>query len=211
MRLLRNEVFSASDHPLLGDKRFRVLDVDAATKRLILFQLDLLPRSRKPFVVDLDDLREWEDNGSIRWVDFETPRIMTLNDSEIPKPKRKKRDKRFKSIAPLIDRSNFLWQFAANRRCALVAEEAESQSVLAIEIYRILHRFWEYGQTQNALLDNTASCGAPGKDRTPGARPLGAPLRQGIFIQRSKRKVNIDDESPRFLRRVNSLGQAAIA
>lgn len=194
MRILRNEVFHAEDHPLLGDSRFRILEIKPEFESLILFELELLPRAKKPFVADLEAIHDWESSEWIQFADYEAPRIMTLDDDQIPEDMRTKRDSRLKSIQQLINDPDFLWQFASNRRCDLVAAEARRQSALAMEIYRILWRFWEYGQTPNALLDNTANCGAPGKDRIPGSRLLGAPLREGKFVKRSRRKVNVDDD-----------------
>ena len=166
MQILRNEVVQASNHSILGDSRYRILDINASSKAAILFQLDLFPRPRKPFVVGLDDLSDWQEKQAICRVDYETPQIMTLDDERIPKVKLEKRDGRYNLISSLISQPDFVWRFASNCRCKDVAEEAKSQSKLAITIYRVLHRYWEYGQCTNALLDNTANCGAPGQDRT---------------------------------------------
>lgn len=48
-------------------------------------------------------------------------------------------------------------------------------------IYRYLRRYWQRGQTPNALLPDYANCGGKGKQKTRGEKRLGRPIEYGSY------------------------------
>ena len=48
-------------------------------------------------------------------------------------------------------------------------------------IYRYLRRYWQRGQTPNALLPDYANCGGKGKPKTRGEKRLGRPKEHGSY------------------------------
>ncbi|NRR32638.1 Mu transposase C-terminal domain-containing protein [Oxalobacteraceae bacterium] len=80
------------------------------------------------------------------------------------------------------------------RRSALVAQVAERHSVSHPTVYRYLRRYWQRGQTPNALLPDYANSGAPGKVRAISAgvqrgRPRKPGAAPGLNVDEDIRRV----------------------
>ena len=70
-------------------------------------------------------------------------------------------------------------------------------------IYGYLRRYWQRGQTKNALLPDYARCGAPGVERTkhtPGEPKRGGPTREKL-AGRGQTGVNVDETAKEYFRR----------
>lgn len=193
MQPLRNAVFRTVEHPTLPEADFRILDISPDGRSLVLFQLGLLPDPLKPFIVGIDKFSQWQADGLIEIVASCTPAIMLRTEDDLPEDAIKLRDQRYTRIQDLVEEPDFLTRYAAERRSKLVVGIAKQQGCAPRDLYRLIKRFWEYGQVPNALLDNYEQCGAPGKRRLAGTKQRGAPLDQGQFITRSRKSVNIDD------------------
>ena len=194
MQILRNEVFRGTPKGPFGNAKYRVLDVIPKANALVLFELGVRPQPRKPFIFDLSDLCQREEEGEIEWITYGLPLIMSMDDDDISQKRIEERDRQFERIEGLVTDPEFLLAFASNGRSDRVVKEAKRLSLKPNQLYRPLYRFWEYGQQENALLGDTANCGAPGKDRMPSAKQRGAPLKLGKFVARSRRSVNIDED-----------------
>lgn len=65
--------------------------------------------------------------------------------------------------------------FVRKQRGLMVSRQAQAMSVTEQTIYRYLRKYWQYGQTRNALLPAYEQCGGKGKERKGGERKLGRP------------------------------------
>lgn len=190
MQILRNRVIEVDGHHLLADGRYRVLSASGSARAVVLFRLGMLPESRKPFLVPLKLFSEWTDEPCVTFVDYVLPVTMMLTEETLSENQSADRDSRFEIIRPLIEDKSFLSRYASEQRSSLVIAHAKAIDVRPKVIYRLLNRYWEYGQMANALLDSYDNCGAPGQVRKIGSKQLGAPLDEGIFIHRSRQGVN---------------------
>ena len=82
------------------------------------------------------------------------------------------RDAAWKLVAGLVKHPDI---FDPVRRGELVEATAQAQGVKAITVRKHLRRYWQRGQTPDALQPDYRRCGAPGAARTVGTVKLGRP------------------------------------
>lgn len=126
------------------------------------------------------------------------PYLMLLGDSE-HQPAVKHlalRDRAWQIIAPLVAQEPAIYQ--AHLRGALVAQATRLNGVSHPTVYRYLRRYWQRGQTPNALLPDYANSGGRGKLRqaSEGVK-RGRPRKDGAAASTG---VNVDEEMRRVLR-----------
>ena len=92
----------------------------------------------------------------------------------IPANHRKYRDKAWAVIEPLVeDKSGKI--FVRAERGPLVKAAVERTKLTKTTIYKYLRRYWQGGQTKNALLPYFDQCGGKGQERKSGERKRGRP------------------------------------
>lgn len=92
----------------------------------------------------------------------------------IPPSHRKHRDKAWAVIEPLVeDRSGKI--FVRAERGLLVEAAVKRAKLTKTTIYKYLRRYWQGGQTKNALLPYFDQCGDKGRERKSGDRKRGRP------------------------------------
>lgn len=124
------------------------------------------------------------------------PYLMLLG-QEQPAPKHLAlRDRAWQIIAPLVAQEPAIYQ--AHMRGALVAQATRLHGVSHPTVYRYLRRYWQRGQTPNALLPDYANSGGRGKVRqaSEGVK-RGRPRKDGAADSAG---VNIDDDIRRVIR-----------
>jgi len=85
-----------------------------------------------------------------------------------------RRDAAWEVIAPLVeDRTGQI--FYAQGRGTLLNEREKQIGFTKKTIYKFLRRYWQGGQTKNALLPLFDKCGAKGKDRGSSSKKRGRP------------------------------------
>lgn len=106
------------------------------------------------------------------------------------------RDRAWQIIAPLVAQEPAIFQ--AQLRGALVAQATRLHGVSHPTVYRYLRRYWQRGQTPNALLPDYANSGGRGKLRQASAGvKRGRPRKDDAAASTG---VNVDDEMRRVLR-----------
>jgi len=124
------------------------------------------------------------------------PYLMLLG-PEQPAPKHLAlRDRAWQIIASLVAQEPAIYQ--AHMRGALVAQATRQHGVSHPTVYRYLRRYWQRGQTPNALLPDYANSGGRGKVRqaSEGVK-RGRPRKDGTADSAG---VNIDDDIRRVIR-----------
>lgn len=93
------------------------------------------------------------------------PWLRPLPSNAIPPSHQARRDQNWALIQPLVcDRPAIFLAKSRGRAIAdLIARRGSNKHTL----YRLLRRYWQRGQTLNALLPDYAGCGGRGKDRGP--------------------------------------------
>ncbi|MBW4540402.1 MAG: DDE-type integrase/transposase/recombinase [Myxacorys chilensis ATA2-1-KO14] len=110
----------------------------------------------------------------------------------IPAKHRERRDQAWEIIAPLVENKDGRI-FFSHGRGALLNAWAEKTGCTKMTLYRYLRRYWQGGQTRNALLPLFSKCGAPGKERQSHGKKRGRPSRISTVTQMPV-GVNVDDK-----------------
>jgi hypothetical protein len=128
------------------------------------------------------------------------PSEMLLPDDQINKKNIDVRTKSYALIAELIEDPEFLKSYASTGRSNIVVSYANKMNVNALVVYRLLARYWKYGQTLNALLIFTSKYGGKGKEKSSSERQRGRPRNYGKYGLIKKVSVNVSDQDKFFIK-----------
>lgn len=135
---------------------------------------------------------------------------IVLSNSELSEVQREYRDKAWSAIAPIIAKGESV--FYTRERGQLIKEAVRSTGRSEPTIRKDLRRYWQGGQTKNALLPRFDKCGGKGKHRRSDCCKRGRPS----FLSIAKGEtlgVNVDAEIQEKFRKgirlfyENSLGR----
>ncbi len=120
------------------------------------------------------------------------PYLVLANPQALPPKYIEARDRAWQMLAGLVEQEPAIYE--ARRRGELVQEAARRHGISHPTIYRYLRRYWQRGQTPNALLPDYANSGGRGKTReaTPGVkrgRPRKDAASPGINIDEGMRTI----------------------
>ncbi len=124
------------------------------------------------------------------------PHLVVTSQELLPLKHRQLRDRAWEIIAPLVAQEPAI--YSAQLRGALVAQATRLHKVSHPTVYRYLRRYWQRGQTPNALLPDYANSGGRGKVRQASegvkrGRPRKHPSEASAGI-------NVDDAVRRVMR-----------
>ena len=74
-----------------------------------------------------------------------------------------KRNEAYNIIEPIITNKDC---FNFNKRKKLIDQVSTQKNISYVTIYKLLRRYWQRGQTPNALIPDYKNSGAPGKNRS---------------------------------------------
>lgn len=97
-----------------------------------------------------------------------------------------KRDQNYSLIYPLISHELF---YIPAQRGKIISEIMNQHEVTKQTIYRLARRYWQRGQTPNALLPDYRNSGAKGQKRTAKDKKLGRPR-----IYNSEQGINVNED-----------------
>ncbi len=120
-------------------------------------------------------------------------------ESTLSEGDRTRREEAWTLIAALVTRSADEI-FVADQRGPLVAALVERTGRTKRLIYGYLRRYWQGGQTKNALLPLFARCGGKGKERSSGAAKRGRPSSRARGNEQAM-GVNVDGAMQESFRR----------
>jgi putative transposase len=123
--------------------------------------------------------------------------VPSQSEEDIPVKHRQRRDQAWHIIQPLIAAGKDI--FVAEKRGPLVAAVAEQAGKTKTTVYGYLRRYWQGGQTRNALLPRYHNCGAPDQIRPDTERKRGRPsdLERATGVRMG---VNVDDRIRDYFR-----------
>ena len=108
-----------------------------------------------------------------------------------------KRDQNYALIYPLISHELF---FIPAQRGNIINEIMAQHEVTKQTIYRLIRRYWQRGQTPNALLPDYRNSGAKGQKRTSKDKKLGRPR-----IYNSEQGINVNEDIEKLFYRTIKL------
>lgn len=98
----------------------------------------------------------------------------SIPDELLTEAARTRRDQAWAAIRPLVE-AHIPDLFMRNERGKLAAAHAAKVDVSKTTLYGYLRRYWQGGQTPNALLPGFQACGAPGEARRDQGQKRGRP------------------------------------
>ncbi|OJB30494.1 Mu transposase C-terminal domain-containing protein [Burkholderia ubonensis] len=190
-----NTVIEALADQLPFEGTARVLWSDESAGVTTLITVAQTPR--KPWTVASEDVKTWLLRGEARRTQFRLPAYMLRVEEDISEGERASRDRNWERIAGLIDTAVPGEIFAAGAMGPLVALHAKATGSQRKTLYRLLYRYWMFGQIRNALLPDYENAGAPGKARvfSAGKRPGRPPKHLAKSGERVGKILGDDDKS----------------
>ena len=104
----------------------------------------------------------------------------------------KKREANYQLIKPLVDAPGF---YDPKVRSQIIQTILEQKGSTKQTLYRLARRYWQRGQTPNALLPDYSKSGAKGKKRAAGDKKLGRPRKHTPGTG-----ANVDEEVEKLFR-----------
>lgn len=172
----------------------RILWLSPATDRVVL--IDIMDADSMPHEASLQDLSTGEEAGDFRAL-VGDPHALAVVESEILEKHRRRRDRAWALISPILELANG-GMFDESVRYHAISKICTEQKVPEVSLYRYLRRFWKRGQTKNALLPDYKNSGAPGQGRTPGKVKRGRPNKL-TEVDGIERGINIGDLERRWI------------
>src|SRR5690348_6696745 len=131
-------------------KTERILAVQGARDRVIL--IDMLDQDSMPYEIPMSNLLEAAENRDFR-VLTNDPYVLTIADLEIPENHRRRMERAWALIAPIIELPRD-GQFDEEERYRVIAKISSEGKASKVSIYRYLKTFWKRGQRKIGLLPN---------------------------------------------------------
>jgi hypothetical protein len=140
----------------------RVLKIDPSGTDLVTIEINN-PKAL-PIWQKCKEFEEAIAAGELCILQVDPYAVLLRPESEIPEAHRQRRDRAWEVIAPIVESQNGE-AFIQSYRGSLVAEAARCTGSIKKTIYNYLRRYWQGGQTKNALLPLFDQCGGKGKER----------------------------------------------
>lgn len=194
MKILRNEIILITKNSIIAEGEYRILDVFMAPQRICLFELNQKSKGAKPILVDLRDLYSLDEANLIKGSQQASPMEMLMEDHQLSPSNIKARDHNYALIQELVEDPTFLESYCVKGRSTTIVEHAKKLDATALQIYRALRKFWEYGQVPNALLNFSSLRGGRGKEKKSSSKQRGRPIENGIYGLRKKTSINVTEQ-----------------
>jgi hypothetical protein len=117
---------------------------------------------------------------------------LALVTPELGSPTQKRRDRNHDLIQPIVTDPLF---YEPNVRASRIKEVLANQQISMPTLYTLIRRYWQQGQTPNALLPNYKNSGGKGKKRKATTKKLGRPRKHTPGVG-----AVVDDEVERLFR-----------
>jgi hypothetical protein len=177
MKLIVNRIYEHSS----GDKVFteRVLFYDSFEKVYVF--IDIFSKNALPVIRAEKECIEMFESGILRELSEDPYSYLSIiPECEISDNKKIKRDNAWKILQPLIGKKT-LEPFVKYKRGKIFSSIVKETGTSKKSIYQLFRRFYQRGQTKNALLSDYSKCGTnnswrdSGKHQTLGRPSLNKP------------------------------------
>ncbi|QAY83350.1 Mu transposase C-terminal domain-containing protein [Pseudomonas arsenicoxydans] len=154
----------------------RIIDTDNHSGQLLVISLE--HQLKKPWVVGFEEVSFELEQGILR-MDQDVPAAYMLKpEDELSEKEKSSRETSWRLIRELVEGKNAGDLFIDGEFGKRVADHAAVSNTSRAMIYKLLYRYWAYGQSKNVFLWQSSNWGAPGKrkiykdDVQPGRPPL---------------------------------------
>jgi len=174
----------------------RILWIAPEGSAVVLVQVndkDALPRNCT--TIEIEELLK---DGALRCLSSDPFADLSRDEENVSELHRKRRDKAWSIIAPIIELPG-AGAFDPKKRGPAVKRISQATNTSKRIIYWYLRRYWQGGHRKNALLPKYKNSGAPGKNRQDTETKRGRP-RNLTKLNGSPPGVNITTETRRLFR-----------
>lgn len=190
MNISVNEVFEpVTEHSVISSM-VRVLHLIEAQDAVMVIALTEPPG--KPYPLGLEELRLSLESGDTKPVVTAVPEFLLVLEDDLDDSTKRDRDEKWAIIEPLLDPAYPGQIFVQGEMGRLVGNRAAELGIQRKTIYRLLYRYWFYGQVRNAFLKNYSAVGVANRNYSPGVRPGRKPKFQGVLVSPCKLLSAID-------------------
>lgn len=190
MSISVNDVFEPVTELSVLSTVVRALHIDEAHDAVIV--IGLINPPGKPYPVGLEELRLSLESGNTKPVVMSVPEFLLVLEDDLDERTKRDRDAKWAVIAPLLDPAYPGQIFVRGEMGRLVGNRAAELGMQRKTIYRLLYRYWFYGQVRNALLKNYSAVGVANRTYQPERRPGRKPKFQGVLVTPAKLLSVID-------------------
>jgi hypothetical protein len=155
---------------------------------IITYLIDVEDKNALPFAVKVNELKE--DLVKDELTKIKQDGFLPIINNEINKKNLAIRDKAWTIIKDIV--ANVPDIFDKEKRGLMIAEVMKKHAVTKPTVYKYLRRYWQRGQTPNALLPDYSKSGGKGKEKASGNKKRGRPRKShstGINIDESTKKI----------------------
>lgn len=185
--LLRNDLLEYLEK---DGKVIRILWLHPEKSMAATFEVNV--HGAEPELVQIDLLLDDIKTGKAKLLPAD-PHLIVVNEESISDKSKKIRIKAWSLIEPLVSDEPAI--YFANRRWKLITQCIQQYGSTHRTIYRYLHRYWQRGQTPNALLPDYANSGGRDKKRSPNNIKRGRPRKFGDFAG-----INVSEDTRKIFR-----------
>ncbi|SED59652.1 DDE-type integrase/transposase/recombinase [Pseudomonas marginalis] len=190
MNFFVNDVFEpVTDSSVIGTI-VRLIYLDEMHDLAVV--IDLADPPRQPYAISLEELHRSVSGGDTKPVTIATPEFMLVLEDQLDEAAKLGRDEKWAIIAPLLDPDYPGRIFARGEFGPLVSKRASDLGIQRKKIYRLLYRYWIYGQIRNSLLNNYSAVGVSDRKYDPSKPPGRKPKFQGVLTPSSKMLSAVD-------------------
>lgn len=202
MEITLNSVWTTNDTDVLKTGLYRILGIYSDTDTIILFELQD-NRANKPFFFSLRRFILLVKTRIVIRTTYALPLYMLVDEDSLDQKSKNKRDENYNLILPIIQESNFLYDFTSSLRSPILTRHASNAGVNPQHLRLLLARYWRYGQNIYALLPAYSRSGAPGKERNPDTIPLGKKKKNRVLpMQRASTYILKNEDKKNIIRTI---------
>ena len=154
----------------------RILYIDLHGENLV--KIDVFAPRALPIWQSSTELELALTRGDLRILEKDPLLRLVEAEPALPDLYRRRRDEAWNVIKDLVTDEHGQTRvaiFLRQERGALIAACLQSKAVTRQTIYTYLRKYWQAGQTKNALLPAYEHCGGRGQERVAGVQKLGRP------------------------------------
>lgn len=192
MSLIINSIWKISGIGTVKDGCYRILALYHEVDICVIFPIsEEVSKLRMPECILISDLNNSILRNKCQSATFDIPAYQISGEGDLPSIYYNKRDENYSLIKGLVEDSMFLLDLVVSHRSNKVSEHALVHKTYSNKIYRLLNRYWLYGQSKNALLPAWRNSGGNGLTRIAGNIKRGSPVRKSPFIDNTSVYRNV--------------------
>jgi putative transposase len=157
----------------------RILWIDSEGNRIVTIDIARQNKHALPIWQTRDEVEEALEKGDAHIIDTDPYAVLLRPEDTIPEEHSERRERAWKVIEDLVTKHGVQLLDPRTRGPLIAAlsekEEPGKKKVRKGYVYDALRRYWQGGQTKNALLPFFHESGAKGKEREGKERKLGRP------------------------------------